>query len=379
MPESLFDELKRYVGFTQDDGELLRAARAFVEPHFVRISEVFYARILEHEGARTALVGGESRVGHLKVTLQQWLGQLFQGPWDEAYYQKRARIGRVHVRISLPQHYMFGAMHVLSRELHALLQLVPGERPTQEATRLALHKLLDLELAIMLHTYREDLDSQHARSERMATFGQLVATIGHELRNPLGVIETSTFLLRKTPELSDQGIKHLSRIEAQVQQANQMVEKLLDMIRDRPLHRENVNAGEILQEALSALSCPTDVHIHLAKDEVGSVIQCDATQLRQVLINLLQNAIDALPQGGDIQVAFEAHPEGATVAVDDSGTGVLPDIVHRLFEPLVTTKPAGIGLGLALVKRIAERHGGRVQLEVSRLGGARFSVLFPKA
>jgi two-component system, NtrC family, sensor histidine kinase HydH len=378
MSESLFDELKRYVGFTQEDGEQLRAVRAFVEPHFVRISEVFYARILEHEGARTALIGGESRVGHLKVTLQQWLGQLFQGPWDEAYYQKRARIGRVHVRISLPQHYMFGAMHVLGRELHALLHHLPVEKPRQESARLALQKLLDLELAIMLHTYREDSDSQHARSERMATFGQLVASIGHELRNPLGVIETSAFLLRKTPELSEQGIKHLSRIEAQVHLANQMVEKLLDMIRDRPVHRQNVNAVEVLQAAVAALSCPADVHIHLAKDEVGGVIQCDATQLRQVLINLLQNAIDALPRGGDIQVAFESHPEGATVAVDDSGTGVVPDIVHRLFEPLVTTKPAGIGLGLALVKRIAERHGGRVQLEASRLGGARFSVLFPR-
>ncbi|HEX4458054.1 MAG TPA: protoglobin domain-containing protein, partial [Polyangia bacterium] len=188
--ETLFAELKRYVGWSDGDEQALRELHQHAAPHFVRIAEVFYARILAHEGSRTALVGGESRVGQLKVSLIAWMERLLTGPWDEDYFELRCRIGRVHVRIALPQHYMFGAMNVLRREL---AEIVDTEHATDlaalERARRAVDKILDLELAIMLHTYREDLLAQQTRTERLATFGQLIGSIGHELRNPLGVIE----------------------------------------------------------------------------------------------------------------------------------------------------------------------------------------------
>src|SRR3974377_930857 len=111
---------------------------------------------------------------------------LFQGPWDEAYEDRRAKIGRIHVRIALPQHYMFGAMNVLRRELAARIsRLLPPDSDQHRAAQQALSRMLDVELAIMLQTYREDLEAQKARTERLSTFGQVVASIGHELRNPL--------------------------------------------------------------------------------------------------------------------------------------------------------------------------------------------------
>lgn len=375
MAETLFEELKRYVGFTAADGEVLLRFEAKVAPAFERIAEIFYDRILEHEGARAALVGGEQRVGHLKVTLQQWMRQLFSGPWDEAYYERRARIGRVHVRIALPQHYMFGAMHVLRRELDAELGKVAGSEAA--AARLALQKLLDVELAIMLHTYREDLASQQARTERLSTFGQLVGSIGHELRNPLGVIETSTYILRSSSELSARGKKHVDRIEAQVRLANDIVTKLLDMIRDRPLTKEPINLDTLARDVAETMPRPGEVRIDLSGLDRVPPVSGDPVQVRQVLTNLVQNAIDALPQGGVVKVSAAATSAGVTVHVDDSGAGVHPDLLHRLFEPLVTTKPQGVGLGLALVKRIVERHGGRVEFSRAELGGARFSVYFP--
>jgi two-component system, NtrC family, sensor histidine kinase HydH len=347
MAETLFEELKRYVRFTNSDGELLRAIEPQIAPHFQPITELFYQRILEHEGARAALVGGESKVGHLKVTLQQWLKQLFLGPWDEAYYERRARIGRVHVRIALPQHYMFGAMHILARELFAIFdQQLGADAPRY---RLALQKLIDLELAIMLHTYREDLTSQQARTERLSTFGQLVGSIGHELRNPLGVIETSTYILRSIPDLGDKGKKHVDRIEAQVRLANEIVTKLLDMIRDKPLVREPVNLDSVSRDVAETLKRPQDVKLDLSGLERVKPIQGDPIQVRQVVTNLMQNAIDALPKGGLVRVSASQTPEGVTVHVEDSGGGVLPELAHRLFEPLVTSKPHGVGLGLALV------------------------------
>jgi two-component system, NtrC family, sensor histidine kinase HydH len=120
MPETIFDELKRYVRFCEADERALRALHAGAAPRFPAIADAFYERILGHEGARAALVGGESRVGQLKVTMVGWLDSLLRGPWDEAYWAHRTNIGRVHVRIGLPQHYMFGAMNVIRVELAAI-------------------------------------------------------------------------------------------------------------------------------------------------------------------------------------------------------------------------------------------------------------------
>src|SRR3990172_6577952 len=158
MEETLFEELRRYVGWSEVDECALRALHGSASPHFPRIAEVFYATILSHEEAKKSLTGGESQVGHLKITLQRWLDSLLRGPWDEAYYENRARIGRQHVRISLPQHYMFGAMKVVRRELNAIVDESYLRQPERlGAARRAVGRILDLELAIMLLTYREYL------------------------------------------------------------------------------------------------------------------------------------------------------------------------------------------------------------------------------
>ena len=232
MPESLFEELKRYVGFGVTDEQALRTLHPVARPHFDRISEVFYQRILEHEAARKALVEGESMVGRLRHTLVAWMDKLLTGPWDQEYYELRARIGRKHVDIALPQHYMFGAMNVLRQELNALIDIsFIADAGQLRNVRLAVGKILDLELAIMLHTYREDLLSQQARSERLSTFGQLVGSIGHELRNPLGVIESSLYILRGRVGAGDErATKHVDRITEQLGIANTIITDLLDMI-----------------------------------------------------------------------------------------------------------------------------------------------------
>ena len=119
--ETLLEELKRYMEWSPADEVALRRLHVEAAPHFARIAGAFYDRILTHEGARQALVGGESRVGQLKVTLIAWMDRLLSGPWDEEYFQLRCRIGRVHVRIALPQHYMFGAMDQVRRELGEII------------------------------------------------------------------------------------------------------------------------------------------------------------------------------------------------------------------------------------------------------------------
>ena len=239
MAETLFEELKRYVGFSAGGrAGAARPARAGASPTSPASRDVFYDRILEHEGARKALEGGESQVGHLKVTLQALDGAAAARP-----------LGRGLLRAALPHrpharaHRPAAALHVRRDERAAAGAQRAHRRALRRASpsscaaaRVALGKILDLELAIMLHTYREDLLAQQARSERLSTFGQLVGSIGHELRNPLGVIETSLFILkgrpgRRTSAPPSTWIASASRWASPTASSPD----LLDMIRDRPL------------------------------------------------------------------------------------------------------------------------------------------------
>ena len=359
--ETLFEELKRYVQFNVDDEAALHALQPILSPEFARIADVFYARILSHEGARTALEGGESQVGRLKVTLVAWMDRLLKGPWDEEYFDLRCRIGRVHVRIALPQHYMFGAMNVLRHEIGIVIERYYVDYPVElSRARRALDRILDLELAIMLHTYREDLIAQQNRIERLSTFGQLVGSIGHELRNPLGVIESSLYILKSRTGNDERVQKHMNRIGEQLTISNNIISGLLDMIRDRPLLRERVALRTLIDGAIASLSVPTGVTLTtLGIDELPA-ISGDPTQLRQVLHNLLENALQAVGKSGEIMVRAAPRNDKIELTISDSGPGVDPMIRKRLFEPLISAKPGGIGLGLALVKRFIERHGGSI-------------------
>jgi signal transduction histidine kinase len=379
MAETVFEELKRYVRFSERDEQALRALHALAAPRFEDIATVFYDRILSHEEARKALVGGESRVGQLKVTLKAWLDTLLSGPWDEAYWERRYAIGRVHVRIGLPQHYMFGAMNVIRAELARIAWAGFHQDPAElEAVRTALGKVIDLELAIMLNTYRDDLLAQQARVERLSTFGQLVGSIGHDLRNPLGVIETSLYILRGRVGEDVRSVKHLDRIGEQLGIANGIITNLLDMIRNRPLAKERVALGEVLAGAASAVKHPDGVRVTVDGAEALPPVDGDPVQLRQVFVNLLENAVYAASPEGRVTVNARAGDGGGVeVDVEDSGPGVDPVTRRRLFEPLITTKSNGNGLGLALVKRIAERHGGSVSYSDRAEGGARFTIRLP--
>src|SRR4029079_17580039 len=197
--------------------------RPLAAQDFGWIVDDFYAAIEAHPGARAAITGGDAQITRLKQTLIAWMDTLLLGPHDEAYYERRARIGRVHVRIGLPQGYMFAAMNRI--RVH-LLDVLRNKVPDPERVAViakALHQIMDLELAIMLETYREDLVAKNRNAERLATIGQFAASIGHELRNPLGVIESSLYLVRQ--HLGPEGAsepkvaKHLERIGSEVKRA----------------------------------------------------------------------------------------------------------------------------------------------------------------
>src|SRR5262249_2309957 len=198
-----------------------------------------------------------------------------------------------------------GAMNIIRIELGRVAERVFGDHQAEERNvRAALEKILDLELAIMLHTYREDLIAQQARSERLSTFGQLVGSIGHELRNPLGVIESSLYILRGRVE-DERGKKHVERIAEQAFIANQIVSDLLDMIRDRRLELGPVKPAALLEAVVAAVKRPPGVRVALDGLERLPEIAADASKLRQALVNLVDNAVHAAGAEGEVRVRGE--------------------------------------------------------------------------
>jgi signal transduction histidine kinase len=383
MELTFFQSLKQYVGFTDASSAALRELHPKAEPRFVPIVDDFYRAIEAHPEASAAITGGRPQIDRLKQTLIRWLDLLLLGPHDEAYYELRARIGRMHVRISLPQGFMFTAMNRIRIHLLDVVRSDFADDP--EATgriATALNQILDLELAIMLETYREDLVTKNRTAEKLATIGQFAASIGHELRNPLGVMESSLFLLRQhlaAAAAAPNVAKHLDRIGAEITRANKTIRDLLDLARNRPPRLRRTDLASVIAAATQAAALPAAVAVHISPGLGALAVDADPDQLQQVLINLLTNAAQAMPGGGAVHIDGETLPGGETrVRVRDGGPGVPAEARHRLFEALFTTKAKGSGLGLALCRRILEAHGGTIDLEPTPTG-ASFVLAFPAA
>ncbi len=380
----LLDEAKAYIGFGDDDTAALQAFRVDAKPHYTRIIDHFYDRIMAHPDALAVISGGAEQVDRLKCTLVDWLDTGMQGPHDLAFYENRARIGRMHVRIGLPQRYMFTAMNVIRVDLRRLLDEVHGDDPAQRArVGEALDRWLDLELAIMLHTYREDSDDRLDRQARLAAIGQLAASIAHELRNPLSVIESSLYLLRRRVDEDDRVTRHLDRIQSQVKTSADIIAGLLEMARDRAPHTERVRADRLVLEALEAARVVGGVEVQFI-GEAGAAapwVEAEPGLVVRALVNVIDNAVRAYA-GAEGRVEVQVRGESGDVVafhVRDHGPGFDVSVLPRAFEPLVTTRPTGVGLGLALVRRVAERHGGRVEAFNRAAGGAEVVLRLPGA
>jgi two-component system, NtrC family, sensor histidine kinase HydH len=379
VAESIMEELKRYVGFGPDDMVALRALHPHALPHFEQIAEVFYERILSHPEARQVLEGGESRVGQLKRTLVQWMDGALNGPWDEAYFERRCRIGRVHVKIGLPQHYMFGAMNVLRRELESLADERAAQAPR---TRKAIGRLLDIELAIMLHTYREDLEAQ-----RMAAVGTLTAGLSHEIRNPLNAAALQLAVLerrvRKIPEQQQAGaLEPLILVRDEIRRLDHLLEDLLQYARPRQLEQKPVDMAQLVEQACQLLASDADsrgIQMSVAIDE-GVIARGDSVRLREVVINLVLNALDASRRGGEVRIrGTRKGPAEVELSVEDDGAGIAPEQREKVFQPFFTTKAQGTGLGLAIVHSVVTQHHGSIRLEAAEKGGAAFRIRLPGA
>jgi signal transduction histidine kinase len=214
--------------------------------------------------------------------------------------------------------------------------------------------------------------------ERLAAIGQVAAAVGHELRNPLGVLTNALYLIRaRVPEPEREAVgRHLDIAEREVAASANIVESLLDFAREREPATASVDLADLLEEALSVAPPPADVRVERRIETLPS-IRADRQQLRQVLLNLLTNGYEAMDGSGTL--TLDARPVNGHVElrVADTGTGMDPETAARVFEPFFTTKAKGIGLGLPVTKRIMEMHGGTIVAESEAGAGTTFVLTVP--
>jgi PAS domain S-box-containing protein len=226
------------------------------------------------------------------------------------------------------------------------------------------------------------------RSEKLAAIGQLAASVGHELRNPLAAVRNASKYLskqlldptRRAASVSDPKIAQFFQIiERELNMAGKIINDLLDFARERDLARQPCALRPLIDEVFG-LVAPGKARLENRVPEALPMLSVDREQLRQVLVNLAQNAVDAIPEDRSGEVIFSASGGDLTpwqIIVKDNGIGIPAELLGRIFEPLYTTKIKGTGLGLAIVQSIVKRHGGQIDVHSDPGVGTTFTLTIP--
>lgn len=225
-----------------------------------------------------------------------------------------------------------------------------------------------------------NLEAQLRRRDRLHALGEVAMGLAHEIRNPLGIIKTATQLLHRRATLPETDMRHLEYVISEVTRINDLITEFLDFAKPSAPMRSTISARQLLEELLGFCAPELSNHnIAASIDDQApdATVYADARQLRQACLNLVLNAIDAMPNGGRLLLSIAKQQQTTIISVSDSGQGVPSDMIERIFNPFVTSKASGTGLGLAKVFSIMENHDGRVEC-VNRPGlGATFNLYLP--
>lgn len=238
------------------------------------------------------------------------------------------------------------------------------------------------------------------RKEKLSILGQLSGSVGHELRNPLGIISNAIYFLKMVLSDANESVReYLGIIENEICNSERIIADLLDFARTKPPQRQDVSAKDIVRQSLERCAIPDNVTLAVDIQEYLPMLNIDPLQIGQVLMNVITNAVQAMPQGGSLRIG--ARLVGATlvpaleqwgqpqelplqetanfieISVEDTGEGITPENMKKLFQPLFTTKPRGIGLGLVVCRNLVEANGGRIEVESEAGKGSVFKVVLP--
>ena len=219
------------------------------------------------------------------------------------------------------------------------------------------------------------------RTERLAALGQLSAGLAHELRNPLGTMKTSAEMLVRNVEGSNEVAREMAGfISSEVERTNSLITRFLDFARPLAVRLSKTDLGEVIDRAISEVESrrpPFDVAIYRNYSPDVRPFLLDGELIERVIYNLLMNAAQASPPHGAITVKTRALDGTVEVSVIDCGSGIDPKHLENIFNPFFTTKSDGVGLGLAIISKIIDEHGGKISVESEPGSGSVFRVYLP--
>jgi len=232
----------------------------------------------------------------------------------------------------------------------------------------------------------KDAQEELLRKEKLAVLGQLAGGVGHELRNPLGVMANAVYFLKATlPQADETTRNYLDIINSEILGASKIISDLLDYSRGRPAEREEVAASELVARALDRYPPPEGVEVSTEIASDLPPVFVDPGQIGQVLNNLIGNACQAMPEGGKLTISaglaegvpIRTPQPTIRIRVSDSGCGISKENISKVFEPLFSTRTRGIGLGLAVSRNLAEANGGSITVQSQEGKGSTFTLTLP--
>lgn len=373
-----YRELQDYVGWSDEDAGRVRRVKPLIESHIPALVDDFYAEIKRHPDANKVFVA-DAQVARLKVSLKIWIDQLFAGPYDSDYLLRRWQVGRRHVEVGLDHIYAAAALSRLRQGLVAAVrENWPADWGDVSQTTDSLETLIDLDLAIIEDSYALAYQERLQRGERLAAIGQIAGGVAHELRNPLNVVKTSAYFLLNAKSLSPERVReHLNRINRQVNHANDVITALSSFAKPPAPQLNSVSVIECVKGALERYPPPQGIQLVCDLPDTLPQVNADATQLGIVFGNLIRNACDAMPAGGTLTLTAASSDGMVEVRVMDTGTGIEPENLAKITEPLFSTKAKGMGLGLAITHAILTKISGKLQVTSQKEQGSTFSVRIP--
>jgi signal transduction histidine kinase len=263
----------------------------------------------------------------------------------------------------------------LNRELGSVTLKEEGDLP-------ALHRQMQGLLGEISRTVEQLQQREHEvlRAEQLAAVGQIAAGVAHELRNPLTAIKMLVQTGLEGQHPSGLPAEDLAVIEQSIRRLEQYIQMFLDFARPPRAERRQADLLEVVRRAAALVEGRArrqKVSVSLSLPDQPLPAYLDPEQIQQVLVNVLINALDVQPRGGTIDVAVTPVGGAATVEVRDRGPGLPAELRERLFEPFVTSKPDGVGLGLSGSKQLIEAHGGTMRIDDAPGGGAVISITLP--
>lgn len=234
-----------------------------------------------------------------------------------------------------------------------------------------------------------DIQNELVRQERLATLGQLTATVSHELRNPLAALSTAIYTIKRcTGENSDDRlVKAITRAERTVGRCDRIIDELLDFTRITELQKSDIQIDEWLESVIAEQGMTQEIEVEKGYSLQGLVLSVDADRLRRAVINVVDNACQAMllnQQPGEYidgsRLIIKTTDMGHEIAisVSDTGSGMTEEVQAKIFEPLFSTKGFGVGLGMSVVKQIVEQHGGRIDFRSEQMKGTVVTLWLPK-